>query len=75
MENPVSATDSASLENIRTVPMSKKRPAAKLGKFVQAIRRYFHSSKMTFEDWEKLEGKKNIAHREQSDSTHQMRAH
>lgn len=75
MENPVSATDSASLEHARTESKSKKRPAAKLGKFAQAIRGYFHTSKMTLEDWERLEAKKQIAHCERSNSIHQTRAH
>ncbi len=75
MENPVSATDSASLEHVRTEPISKKTPAAKFGKFAQAIRGHFHTSKMTLEDWERLEGKKQIAHSEQSNSIHQTRAH
>lgn len=75
MEKPVSATDSASLEHFRTEPMSKEQPAAKLGKFAQAIRGYFHTSKMTLEDWERLEGKKQIVHCERPNSIHQTRAH
>lgn len=75
MENPVSATDSASLEHVRTVAISKKKPSVKLGKFAQAIRGYFQTSKMTLEDWERLEGKKQIVHSERANSNSQMRAH
>lgn len=75
MENPVSGTVSASLEDIQTEPISKKRQAANVGKFAQAIRRYFYTSKMTHEDWERLENKKQIAHGEGSYSIHQTRVH
>lgn len=56
MEKPVSATDNASLEHVRKEPICKNA-AAKLGKIAQAIRGYFHTSKMTHEDWERFEGK------------------
>lgn len=75
MENPVSSRDNVSLEHDRTVPISKKGPSEKLGKFAQAIRLYFQTSKMTLEDWERLEGKKQIVHRERSNSIHQTGTH
>jgi len=74
MENPESVTDSASLEDGKSEPKNRIRHA-KLGKFAHAIRKHFQTSKMTHEDWERLESKKQIAHSEGSHSTHSPRVH
>lgn len=75
MENQASVTDSVSLKEVQSEPKKKNRQAANLGKFVHAISWCFRPSKMTHEDWERLEGKKQIAHSERSNSIHQTRTH
>lgn len=74
MENPITAGEVAHIEvaQVPAEPIQKKQSS--LRKFVQSIRGRFLSSEMNFEDWQRLESKKQITHSEHQQDRH-MRVH
>ena len=74
MENPITAREVAHIEGaqVPAEPIQKKQ--SNLRKFVQSIRGRFLSSEMNFEDWQRLECKKQITRIEHQQDRH-MRVH
>lgn len=74
MENPITAREVTHVEGaqVPAEPIQKKQSSLKF--FFQSIRGHFLSSEMKFEDWQKLESKKQITRSEHREN-HYMRFH